>query len=813
MEAKRRPTTEPDAVRLRGWIDVAVGLTLFAIGAIVLTVTHDSFGSASSSSLAIYGVIVVGALTAVRGIWRLVVSRATTGPVPLDFGARGGYKVFVAWRYLMVSDRKVTRATLWGLAAGVTSLIALRLIGSYLVADPLDTDPLLLAEQLAAVFTGGVLLWGVLRHSRPAIITFLFGLVFLAIAIGAMHLVSTGTVPFVRLNPDQTQMALQALTVVRIFGALLAGLALFFGYLRAYFTFFTTVPIGGVWIGTAALVMVLAVMSGFESDLRDKILGSNAHVQIARDDGDFVEWREVEAQIARMPEVVASAPFAISEVVIAANNTGMNVIIKGIDPKTIGKVTDLVSDLEDREAIHRLDPIIDDTHDLQVPQPPRTPGSGDVIDPPPEDMPTPGEPIDFSGPRGEAGSADPRGSDARGGSADPAGTGGRGGSADPGGTGGRGGSADPGGTGGRGARGGGAAGGDPDRVEAPSAFGGDASSLIDLDPLERPERWVPPPARLRERGALDPPPSDLLTTDESPADFSRADYAPESVVRVIDIPFDTPSVSRRTQSLPGILVGRELVKQTHLYPGEEVRVVSPLSDPANPDATGTPIPFNRDFRVAGTFFTGMYEYDLKYVYVTLDALQDFLDRGDAVDGIEIRVRNPDETDAFVAKLQATFGPRYRVQDWKELNRSLFSALKLEKIAMFLVLGIVIMVASFSIVGNLIMVVQAKVRQISLLKTLGASDVGVLQLFAIQGLTIGLIGTVLGVGTGLLACWAGMKYGVPISAEVYYINKLPIHIDPMSVLAAASAGILISIAATLYPAVIAARIRPASGLRH
>ena len=208
----------------------------------------------------------------------------------------------------------------------------------------------------------------------------------------------------------------------------------------------------------------------------------------------------------------------------------------------------------------------------------------------------------------------------------------------------------------------------------------------------------------------------------------------------------------------------------------------------------------------------MYEYDLKYVYVTLDSLQTFLDRGDAVDGIEVRVTNPDDTDAFVARLSATLGPRYRVQDWKELNRSLFSALKLEKIAMFLVLGIVILVASFSIIGNLVMVVVEKAREIALLKTLGASDLGVMQLFAIQGLMIGLIGTALGVGTGLLGCWAGKRYGLPLNPDVYYIDRLPIHVDPSSVLAAASAGILISILATVYPAIIAARVRPAAGMR-
>ena len=150
------------------------------------------------------------------------------------------------------------------------------------------------------------------------------------------------------------------------------------------------------------------------------------------------------------------------------------------------------------------------------------------------------------------------------------------------------------------------------------------------------------PAPAGDRGSaavVDPPPPDLITSDEPPADYSQPDYL-QDAVQVIDPPFDTPSISRRTQSLPGILVGRELVKQTHLYTGEEIRVVSPLSDPSNPDATGTPIPFNRDYRVAGMFFTGMYEYDLKYVYVTLDSLQEFLDRGDAIDGIEVRVVEP-----------------------------------------------------------------------------------------------------------------------------------------------------------------------------
>jgi lipoprotein-releasing system permease protein len=715
-----------------------------------------------------------------------------------------GYKLFVAWRYLMVSNVKVPSRVLW-LAAGGLVALALLVGVRALHLEPdfgLPYDPLDVAAVLAAVFVTAVLFIRVLRYSKPSLILGVLGLVGFVPGLIGYLLVSHGKLPWLHLDSDQLASLRQGLKIATGASGGFIGLALFFGTLRARFTFFTTVPIGGVWIGTSALVIVLSVMGGFESDLRQKILGSNAHLQITREDGDFTNWREIKARIDAMPGVVASTPFAVSEVVVAANNTGMNVIIKGIDPKTVGKVTDLVSDLEpeDRDAMQRLDPITGDSRDLRVPQRPRT---GPVIDPPPPDMPTPGDPIDFSGPDSRSGSGAPApGADDQ--------AGGDGGvvremTIDP-----------------------------PAALPRPDVRDDMPAETPPETPPEKPHekphetpgdrpirsprdvdsalaKELPREAPRPPGPVVDPPPPDLITSDEPPADYSRPDYL-QDAVRVIDPPFDTPSISRRTQSLPGILVGRELVKQTHLYVGQEVRVVSPLSDPANPDATGTPIPFNRDYRVAGKFFTGMYEYDLKYVYVTLDSLQEFLDRGDAIDGIEVRVVNPYDTDVFVALFQQAFGSAYRVQDWKELNRSLFSALKLEKIAMFLVLGIVILVASFSIVGNLIMVVVEKAREIALLKTLGASDAGVMQLFAIQGLMIGVIGTLLGVATGLLGCWVLSAYGFPLNENVYYIDRLPIHVDPPSVAAAAAAGILISIAATLYPAVVAARVRPAAGMR-
>lgn len=654
-----------------------------------------------------------------------------------------GYRSFVAWRYLLVYRPAITlRSVLLVLGLGGLRL-AVTLVGVDLA--PEDTGS---ATAIIGFLFDGVLLlvWYFLliRHSRLASVFFVFGVALLLHSQAMDQLAAHGRFPFMDL--EQGRMIRQLAGAMTIFGGIVAFLAWFFGTMRSGFTFFTTVPIGGVWIGTAALVLVLAVMSGFETDLRDKILGSNAHIQVTKEDGAFVDWRDVKAKIDHIPGVVASTPFAVSEVVIAANNNGMPVIIKGIDPVNVGKVTDLVNDLEDKDAMRRLEPLIDLDKERTTVAPS---AKGSNLDPPPDDMVTGGDPIDFSGDAG-AGSGAGSGS------------------------------------------GGGAGSGSGSATAPDERYGGDARIIV---------------------GDVEAEVLDLLGSDL--IDW-LVGAVPEPIVHIIDT--NEPLLSRRTQALPGILVGRELVKQTHLYTGEEVRVVSPLSDPSNPDATGTPIPFNRDYRVAGVFFTGMYEYDLKFVYVTLDSLQDFLDRGDEVDGIEVRLED-DDTEAYVPTgdkpglIREALGPGYRVQDWRELNRSLFSALKLEKIAMFLVLGIVILVASFSIIGNLIMVVVEKGREIALLKTLGASDVGVMQLFAVQGMIIGLIGTALGITTGLVGCLLMEKFGLPLNPDVYYIDRLPIHVDPQSVIAAAITGVLISIGATLYPALLAARVRPAIGMRH
>jgi lipoprotein-releasing system permease protein len=700
---------------VRGWVEIVLGV-VGVIGGVawVLSMWKDP-GNKLRDYFVALSPFVIGYLAGVIGTLRLMNAHAglikphSAVHKRNDISIGFGFRTFVAWRYLMARHHKVSRVVLAvffvALFAAVTSL----------------------------------LLWRTMLRD-----------------------------PFLFEDPKNYNILARVVLISMIAGFALLYFTIIIGMLRFVFSFFTTVPIVGVWIGTAALICVLSVMSGFETDLRQKILGSNAHIQITAESGEMTNWEEIKARIDKVPGVKASTPYAVSEVVIAANNNGMNVIIKGIDPATVGHVTKLIDSIKDDKlkSMKELEPIIEDTRDLTVPQEKPSDTKGKVVDPAPDDMPAPGDPIDFSQPT-EGAAVDP---DEPPDIDEPP-------PADP--------KADPKPP---------VPAGDTDKMRV-DAFGGDAKDyLVESKPL------------------LDPAPSDLITSDEEPVEYAGPDGATEAI-DVDDLAIGQPSLSRRTQSLHGILVGQELVKQTHLYVGQEVRVVSPLSDPSNPDATGTPIPFNRDYRVAGVFFTGMYEYDLKYVYVTLDSLSEFLDRGGAIDGIEVRIGSADDTDEYVAKLQSILGKQYRVQDWKELNRSLFSALKLEKIAMFLVLGIVILVASFSIVGNLIMVVVEKAREIALLKTLGAADMNVMLVFAIQGLLIGVIGTALGVVTGLLACWLGKDLGIPLNPDVYYIDKMPVHVESSSVFITAAAGVVISMLATFYPAVVAARVRPAAGMRH
>jgi len=605
------------------------------------------------------------------------------------------------------------------------------------------------------------------------------------IPVALAHFFGAGMMQYLSVELGEHGMALEHqtpvwMTIVGGLAGTMFTLSLILLGIRYFFTFFTTVSMGGVAIGTMALVITLSVMSGFETDLRSKILGSNAHMLITRhDEAAFPGYRAVMDKAARIRGVVAETPYLTSEVVIAGSSNYFNVVVKGIDPRTIARVTNLGKDLDDEEALDRMWPLTPEGEVAGPPpaaspaaEPGRVPPDREhVTDPAPGDMQVnESPPVDWSGPPEPA-----------------AGTG---------------------------AGAGAGAGAPPAAPSDRSRLPDPAPSDLDVPGSAAPTDWsgglTQAPAAADAAPSSDEP---LLDADGVIEGDVETVHKGEGRGRRADdsewLPPPARELEPQVAALPGVLVGRELVKQINLYEGQEVKVISPLGQNTIVGQT----PYIKPYRVAGSFYTGMYEYDLKRIYVELGSLQDFLDLPDEVTGIEIRVTDPEDTEVIAAGLRRVLGPDFTVQDWKELNRSLFSALKLEKIAMFLVLAIIILVASFSIVGNLIMVVVEKAREIAVLKTLGASDSGVTRIFIVQGFFIGLVGTAIGVTLGLIACLLAERYGVGIPPDVYYIDRLPVHVEPVAVVLVAAAGLVISVGATIYPARIAARLRPVQGLRY
>jgi lipoprotein-releasing system permease protein len=270
-----------------------------------------------------------------------------------------------------------------------------------------------------------------------------------------------------------------------------------------------------------------------------------------------------------------------------------------------------------------------------------------------------------------------------------------------------------------------------------------------------------------------------------------------------------PPAPAGVRPLPGIVIGRELARQLRVFVGDQVNVVSPFGDlgPAGPQ------PKSRPFRVAGIFFSGMFEYDSKFAYLSLAEAQRFFGTGDAVTGLELKMDDVDAARTVVGRVALELGGwPYRGKDWGELNRSLFSALQMEKVVMAVILGFIVLVASFIIVATLIMLVLEKTREIAVLKSMGAGVPSVMKIFVVEGVTIGAVGTAFGLILGLGTCLLIDKVGIPLDPEVYYIDNLPVLIEPAQFALVALAAMVISYVATIYPATKAARLRPVDGLR-
>lgn len=262
--------------------------------------------------------------------------------------------------------------------------------------------------------------------------------------------------------------------------------------------------------------------------------------------------------------------------------------------------------------------------------------------------------------------------------------------------------------------------------------------------------------------------------------------------------------------LPGVIIGKEMAHDLQVFVGERVNIISPVGELG---PTG-PIPKAKAFRVAGLFDSGMYEYDAKFAYIRLNDAQEFFNLGNNVTGIEYRLEDIDKTKEVAQNIDVVIGgyPFYS-RDWMQMNRNMFSALQLEKIAMLIILGTMIFMASLLILVTLIMVVMEKGKEIAILKSMGATDSSIMKIFVSYGLVVGGLGAFLGGFLGLSLCFLIDKIGIRLDSDVYYFNKVPIKIESIEVFLVVLVAIIISYLATVPPSLFAARLKPVEGLRY
>ena len=295
----------------------------------------------------------------------------------------------------------------------------------------------------------------------------------------------------------------------------------------------------------------------------------------------------------------------------------------------------------------------------------------------------------------------------------------------------------------------------------------------------------------------------------------------------VENPYSCPEILKRTmtapsklleddlsgstkKNMPGIAIGAELAKFYGLEIGDPLKVISPVGGGMSPAG---PVPLIKTFQVAAVFFSGLYEYDLNYVYVSFDTAAQFFSTAGAADSIGVKLNDIYEADSTSVSIRKKLGEKYEVTSWKQMNRELFGALKMEKIVWFLILGFIILVAAFNIVSALIMLVMGKKEEIAILRAAGFSSGSVMKIFMLDGLVIGFAGTVAGMIAGYFGCLFINGLSIGVAQDVYYIDKIPVDMSIGTFAVAGIGSMVLTVIATVYPGAKAASVNPSEVLRH
>ncbi len=531
----------------------------------------------------------------------------------------------------------------------------------------------------------------------------------------------------------------------------------------------------GVALGVAALVTVMSVTGGFQEQFREKVLGVNAHVLVMKQSSEFRNYREVMEEVRGVRGIVNVAPFSINPMMLRnKERTATGVLVKGVDPEHSLGVG--------------LDPAVAPVLDL-----PRHIIEGEEGKcPPPSTMecgvrqlqglrrdgaaPPPPAPSNDDEPTGKL---DPKGSELD----------------DEGDV-----DADP-------------DAGAPSWLKkergkwetAPAGSSAAASGSASAAPAA-PDAPATPDGQAPDAGASGAPVGDITPDGGYSSKLPDEDDLPPELTKEI---CDDPELIK---TLPGIIVGTSLADTLDLKVGGCVVVTSPTigfqfaRDEIRP-------PVAKSFRVMAIFDAGFDQYDSKLVYTDLYEAQTFYGEGDTVTGIEMKIAEIDKSGDVVRDVRKVLPSEgYRVMDWEELNHGLFTALFIQQIAMSGVLALIILVAAFTVVATLIMVVLDKKREISVLKAMGATNGAILRVFLYQGGIIGGLGTSLGLLIGWVVCSSLIKWAFPLDPKVYFIPYLPVLIRWQEFVITGAIALGLCLVATIFPSAYAADVRPADGFR-